>query len=102
MSKWAWLLAAGLVLAVGVASVARSEGDGAKPATILSYLKVGQSCTLKDSVGGYEIGTFTQPIAGPYKIVMVGADHVAMQDLAGLQEIRIPVYSIKSITHVTR
>jgi len=102
MKKWAVFAFVAAVVAVGVAAIAWSEGEPAKPANILSYLKVGQSCTLRDAGAAIEIGTFTQPIAGPYKVVTIGADHIAVQDLAGLQEIRIPVHSIKSITHVTR
>jgi hypothetical protein len=32
-----------------------------------------------------------------HKVVEVGADFVVIEDIAGVQQLRIPVYSIKSV-----
>jgi len=32
-----------------------------------------------------------------HKVVEVGADFVVVEDIAGIQQLRIPVYSIKSV-----
>jgi hypothetical protein len=100
MTKWTLALAA--AIAVGVGAIAWPAAEPGKPTGILSCLRVGQSVGLKDAGAAYEITTYAQEVAGPYKVVEIAADHVAVQDLGGLQEIRIPVYAIKSIIHVRR
>jgi hypothetical protein len=62
----------------------------------LSVLKEGQSVVLKESAGRYEITLMD----GGHKVIEVGPDYVVVEDLAGVTETRIPIYSIKSIARI--
>lgn len=54
--------------------------------------------SLSDKDGGYEIGIFTKgPELLGYKVIEVGADYLVLEDVSGIKELRIPVYSIKSV-----
>lgn len=64
--------------------------------SFVSALKEGQSVVLKESAGRYEITL----MEGGHKVIEVGPDYVVVEDLAGVTETRIPVYSIKSITRI--
>jgi hypothetical protein len=65
----------------------------------LAGLRVGQSVTMKDAAGRYELTVHDDLPLGPLgpKITEVGADYVVVNDGVGVSETRIPVYSIKSI-----
>lgn len=73
---------------------ASGEEKGRK--SFLSVLKEGQRVVLKESAGRYEITV----MEGGHKVIEVGPDYVLVEDLAGVTETRIPVYSIKSITRI--
>jgi hypothetical protein len=62
----------------------------------LSVLKEGQAVVLKETAGRYEITL----MEGGHKVIEVGPDYVVVEDLAGVTETRIPIYSIKSITRI--
>ncbi len=62
----------------------------------LSVLKEGQSVVLKESAGRYEITL----MEGGHKVIEVGPDYVLIEDLAGVTETRIPIFSIKSIARI--
>jgi hypothetical protein len=62
----------------------------------LSALKEGQSVVLKEAAGRYDLTL----MEGGHKVIEVGPDFVVVEDLAGITETRIPVYSIKSITRI--
>jgi hypothetical protein len=62
----------------------------------LSVLKEGQSVVLKESAGRYELTL----MEGGHKVIEIGPDFVVVEDLAGVTETRIPVYSIKSIARI--
>jgi hypothetical protein len=64
--------------------------------SFLSVLKEGQGIVLKESAGRYE---FTL-MEGGHKIIEVGPDFVVVEDLPGVTETRIPVFSIKSIARI--
>lgn len=64
--------------------------------SFLSLLKEGQGIVLKESAGRYEITL----MEGGHKVIEVGPDYVVIEDLAGVTETRISVYSIKSIARI--
>ncbi len=66
----------------------------------LSALKAGQSVTVKEVAGRFEIMIDDSLIELSHKIIEVGPDLVAVEDIGGLIETRIPVYSIKSIVRL--
>ena len=85
-----------ILLLAGVLFVA--SGQAGKPHGVLSVLHAGQPVNLADADGGYKLNLFQ---GGPevlgHKVVEVGADFVVVEDIAGIQQLRIPVYSIKSV-----
>ena len=87
---------------IALGSIAVTGQSPEKPRRdFLSTLKAGQAISLKETAGRFEIG-FVDDFAGVlgHKITDVGEDFVAVVDLAGVSEIRIPIYSIKSVVRV--
>jgi hypothetical protein len=69
------------------------------PSGFLGYLQKGQAVGLKDLGSAFEITVFPNgPAPLGYEVVEVGRDFVVLQDITKIQEVRIPVYSVKSIT----
>ena len=64
--------------------------------SFLSVLKEGQAVVLKEAAGRYEITLMD----GGHKVIEVGPDYVVVEDLAGVTETRIPIFSIKSIARI--
>ena len=87
-----------ILLLAGVLFVASGQAPG-KPHGLLSVLHVGQPVKLADAGGsGYEITVIE---GGPqvlgHKVVEVGSDFVVLEEFTGVQQLRIPVYSLKSV-----
>lgn len=92
-SFFAALLCAAIVLAC-LSPSASGQEMGRK--SFLSVLKEGQGVVLKEAAGRYEITL----MEGGHKVIEVGPDYVVVEDIAGVTETRIPVYSIKSIIRI--
>jgi hypothetical protein len=70
----------------------------AQPRGVLSVLHVSQQVSLKETSGRFEIGVFENgPGVLGQKVVELGTDYLVVQDVAGVTETRIPIYSIKAI-----
>ena len=65
----------------------------------LSALEEGQSVTLRENAGRYEITLIANVLLG-HRVIEVGTDYVVVVDVAGVTETRIPIYSIRSIVRV--
>ena len=74
--------------------VANGQEKGRK--SFLSVLKEGQAVVLKEAAGRYEITL----MEGGHKLIEVGPDYVVVEDIAGVIETRIPIFSIKCITRI--
>ena len=85
-------------IAVGVASVSGQAPEKPRPG-FLSVLKSGQSVNVKEVAGRFEI-LLMEEVPLSHKVTEVGADHVVVEDIAGVNETRIPVYSIKAIVRL--
>jgi len=86
-----------ILLLAGLLFVASGQAP-AKPHGILSVLHAGQPVSLADDDGGYRLNLFKDgPEILGHKVVEVGSDFVVVEDIAGIQQLRIPVYSLKSI-----
>lgn len=85
------LLLGGLVFVASGQAPARHQG-------IVSVLHAGQAVSLKDTGTGYEIG-FLQGASGilGHKVVEVLGDGVVIEDVAGVNQTRIPIYAIKCV-----
>jgi hypothetical protein len=97
----ATLLVASVFAFAMLLSTATSQPPPATRRTVFTSLKAGQSVTLKERVGLYEVGTTDE--AGPltHKVVEVGDDFLVLKDEAGTVESRIPVTAVRHVVHVT-
>jgi len=69
-----------------------------KPPAFLAPLEADQFVKLKDVGVGYEIHVFENvPGVLGHTIVEVAADHVVVEDVAGITRTRIPFHAIKSV-----
>ena len=75
---------------------ATGQGQDKPRKGFLAVLKEGQTVTLKENAGKYEI-TLMKNIPLGHKVIEVGSDYVVIEDAAGVTETRIPVTSIKAI-----
>lgn len=90
------IVAATVVALLALGIFTASGQSPAKPRGVLTVLQVGQSVTLKDADGRYEIGIFANgPDLLGYKVVEVGGDYLVVQDVAGVNELRIPKWGIR-------
>lgn len=85
-------VAAALLLTVP----ATSHGQDKPRKGFLAALKEGQTVTLKEYAGKFEI-TMMKNIPLGHKVIEVGSDYIVVEDAAGVIETRIPVTSIKAI-----
>ena len=92
------LIALYLSAFVVVASfTATSHGQEKTRKGFLSVLKEGQSVSVKEVAGRFEITLMKDVKLGP-KVIEVGADYLVIEDITA--ETRIHVTSIKSITRL--
>ena len=64
----------------------------AKPHGVLSVLHAGQPVNLADADGGYKLNLYKDgPDVLGHRVVEVGSDFVVVEDIAGVQQLRIPV-----------
>ena len=64
---------------------------------IFASLDKGQKVSLKETAQGFEIGVFPGVEQLGYTITEIGQDYIVLEDITGVSETRIPVYSIKTI-----
>ena len=94
------LIALYLSAFVTVASfTATSHGQEKARKGFLSVLKEGQSVSVREVVGRFEI-TLMKDVKLGQQVIEVGADYLVIEDIAGVKETRIHVTSIKSITRL--
>jgi len=97
LSAMHWIGLGLLLLAVAVAAAPKAED---KPVGVFAPLEKGQTVTVKEAGGRYEVVVAPGVELG-HKIVEVGPDFIVVLDASGVTETRIPIYSIKAVT-VTR
>ena len=94
------LLAAVIAIALGTINVSGQAPDKPRPG-FLSALKTGQGIMFKEVAGRFEVSMFdddTQTLS--HKVIEVGTDFLTIEDIGGLTETRLPIYSIKSIVRL--
>lgn len=82
----------GILLAV--VAVAAAPQD--KKSSVFAPLEKGQKVALKETANGFEIGVMPGIDLG-YTIKEVGQDFLVIEDIAGITETRIPIYSVKAV-----
>lgn len=85
-----------VTLVVMFTFAALGKGPQQLKASFLSLLRTGQDIRLKEVAGRFEIALMDDlPLS--HKVTAIGSDYLVVEDTAELTEIRIPIYSIKSI-----
>ena len=85
------------LLISGLLFVASGQAPG-KDRGVLSVLHAGQAVSLQDSGNGYVISVLKDgPEMLGHKVIEVFSDYIVIEDLAGVNQTRIPIYSIKSV-----
>lgn len=98
--KWVAVASVALLLLTTFNAVSKSDNDAKARRGVFATLKVGQAVTLKDVGHAYEISTFDNDMPLGYTVVEVGDDFIVVRDIAKVTETRIPVYAVKSVSHV--
>jgi hypothetical protein len=80
-----------VVLMVGAADVPKRN--------MFSDLEVGQPVSLKDHGSSYEI-SMMDDVAQGHTIVEIGDDFLVVEDVAGVTQTMIPMYSLKGVVRV--
>ena len=96
--RWISCAALGVVCATAIA-LAADQPEAATKHGVFAKLKVGQSVGLKEVDNCFVVsvlGDFPQS----HVITEVGSDYLALRDVAGVMETRIPVFAIKAVQHV--
>lgn len=92
-----------LLLSIVVFSTFTVSGQAPieKQQTFLSVLKEGQPVSIKEVSGRYDITTLEGvPGVQGHKVLTIGSDYLVVQDISGIHEIHIPMWSIKAIIRV--
>jgi hypothetical protein len=90
---------AAVISLTALSLIAAQPDQRESPSGFLSSLHNGQAIALKDLGTSFEITVFPNgPDPLGFEVMEVGRDFVAVWDVTGIRVIRIPVYSIKSIT----
>jgi len=100
MRNWTWPLAAIVLIALSPSFAVEAPK---KPKGIFLSLKVGQPVNLKDHGSAFSISFLDEGLPLTHKVIEVGNDYVVVEDIAGVMDTLVPVYSLKGIvkTRVT-
>lgn len=77
------------------------QDESPKRTGVLSSLKIGQIVSVKESGERYLITVVDGDLKLPqsHKVSEIGADFVVVEDITGLNVVRIPLTSIKAVVH---
>lgn len=81
-------------------STATSQPQAARKPTVFSTLKVGQAVALNEKELFVKISIIDGIDQGTHKIIEVGEDFIALQDIADVTEVRIPVHAVKWVVRI--
>lgn len=94
MKNWMWIL---VVVAI---STALGAQNAKKPKGVFSMLKVGQAVNLKDEGSAYSISYIEPEVPLAHTVIEIGEDYVVLRDIAGVKDVMVPVYAVKSVEKV--
>lgn len=77
------------------------QQDRTKPNGVLAHLRVDQSINVKEVGNRYLLTVIKSEsnLPMPYTILDLGSDYIVVRDITGLNETRIPIYSIQAVVH---
>ena len=83
-----------------VASLVPGRERPPKHNGIFSRLKVGQSVSIKDEGAAVSISYLDGTVPLAFKVTEVNENHIVVEDIAGVREMVVPVYAVKSVTRM--
>jgi len=90
-----------LMMGVLFSPLFAQQQEQAKPTGVLANLKVDQAINVKEVGGRYLLtvieGESKLPV--PHTILELGSEYIVVRDFTGLNETRIPIYSIQAIVN---
>ncbi len=78
------------------------QQEQAKPTGVLANLKVDQVINIKETGGDRYLMTVIEgqsKLPMPHTILELGSDYIVVRDFTGLNETRIPIYSIQAVVN---
>lgn len=89
-----------LVFILAIRAITPGQQPAQQRRDFLSALKVGQSVNVKEVSGRFVLSVIDdgQPLS--HKVIEIGSDFVLLEDMAGVREIRVPLYTISSFTRL--
>lgn len=95
------ILAVVAVCLLGLGSITTGQAPAQQHREFLSALKPKQSVLIKEVAGRFTVSTMDDLHESlTHKVIEVGSDYIAVEDIAGFQQTRIPVYSISSVVRI--
>ena len=94
MKKWIRV-----VVLVAVA-MALGADNARNPRGVFSMLKVGQAVSLKDEGSAYSISFLETEVPLGHTVIEIGDDYIVVRDIAGVKDVVVPVYAVKSVDKV--
>jgi hypothetical protein len=91
-----------LMVVVIVLSVLSGASAVASERGVLSVLKVGQTILVQEVGEKFQLKISTRKLISNYRVVEVGQDYLVVSNKPKLQELRIPLSSIKCVIHDKR
>ncbi|WP_010585830.1 hypothetical protein [Schlesneria paludicola] len=90
-----------LLLAALVMTPLFGQQEQSKATGVLASLKVDQLVSLKETGDRYQITVLDGDLKLPqsHKVLEVGPNFVVVEDITGLNVVRIPLTSIKAVVH---
>lgn len=87
-----------LLVCVAASFAASAQAPAERKSNFLAALKENQQVTLKETNGRYEI-SIVEGVAAVqgHKVTEIGPDYIVVQDIAGVTELHIPLFSVKAI-----
>ena len=100
MKTWIAAASIAVLVLVTLGTTSKSDNDAKAKRGLFATLKVGQAVNLKDVGPVYEIGTFDDAMPLGYTVVEIDTDYIVLRDIAKVTETRIPIYAVKSVSHI--
>ncbi len=102
MRNWNLLTLLAVIAIVVTASLhlrGQPAGGGEQPKTaLLDVLKPGQTVSVKEVAGRYEITVFMDTVRPlGHKVISVSRDHVRVRDITQIVDTLIPVYAVSAV-----
>lgn len=86
-----------LTIAMVVSTATISTAGAADKKTFLGLLRPGQTLSLDEKAGRFELTILPGNVKLPMTVMEVHQDYVVLKDVSDAIELAIPTYSIKSI-----